>query len=330
MPENQKPKVAYVIVGWHNRKLLPKCFKSISEQTYKNALVVYVDNASSDGSVDWVAEKYPEAVVVAQKANTGFSKGNNLGIAEALKDPEVQYVVLLNSDARLDPDWAKNVIKFATLKPKGACFQGTTLDYYNHAVIDSTHIYVSHNGQGTQGHWRYFYKGELGPRKVFGVNAAACLVTRRFLEAQPFGYEVFDETLFMYLEDVDLACRATLMGWDNYLVPGARAYHMGSASSKAKSSSFSLYMTFRNNSGVIFKNFPLRLILRMLPKLIRGDIDTLKTLWRTDRKSHIWAVIKGRLFGILRLYLFIGKRLRLRQHRNQNSDYLWQLMRQGD
>lgn len=329
MAENKNAKTAFVVIGWNNKKLLKGCFDSIDKQTYPYKQIIYIDNNSSDGSTEWVKQQYPEIIVLSQRKNTGFAKGNNIGIEEALKDLTVGYVVLLNTDARLDPEWTKKIIEFAIVKPKGACFQGTTLDYYKHEVVDSTHIYVSRNGQGTQGNWRYYYNGELGPRKVFGVNAAACLITRDFIETQPFGGELFDENIYMYLEDIDLAARATVMGWDNYLVPGARAYHMGSASSKNRSSTYSLYMTFRNNSGMLFKNFPLRILIRMLPKLVRGDIDTLRTLWRRDQKKGMWQVIKGRLLGLARLPIFIRKRLKMRGYRQIGPEYLWLLMREG-
>jgi GT2 family glycosyltransferase len=235
--------------------------------------------------------------------------------------------MLLNTDATIAPDWTEKVVAFASRKPRGALYQGTTLDYYNHQVIDSTHIYVSHNGQGTQGNWRHFVGLEKGPKKVFGVNAAACLISRSFIEAQPFD-TYFDEALFMYLEDVDVAARATVMGWDNYLVPGARAYHMGSVSS-GKNPGFSLYMTFRNNSDVLFKNFPLGLLIRILPRLIRGDIDTIRELRRRGKPAAVRKVIKGRFVGLLRMPLFIAKRRKMNKARTIDANYLWSLMRNG-
>lgn len=325
--QNDK-KVAFVVVGWNNKNILEECFESISAQTYTHTITIYIDNNSSDQSVEWVQEQFPEVVVLRQASNTGFAKGNNIGIAEALKDPSVAYIALLNSDARVTPEWTETMVTFANMKPKGALYQGTNLDYYDHSIIDSTHIYVSHNGQGTQGNWRYFVTQEKGPKKVFGVNAAACLISRKFIEAQPFGHEFFDETMFMYLEDVDVACRATIMGWDNYLVPGARAYHMGSASS-GKNPGFSLYMTFRNNTALLVKNLPLRLLIRILPKLMRADIETVRTLRRRGKKSAGYKVIKGRTVGIFRLLLFFRKRFVMSRHIEIDIDYLWSLMRRG-
>lgn len=321
-------KVAFIIVGWNNKDLLEDCIGSADQQNYKHVSVYYVDNGSKDDSVEYVKKNFPHVIIVEPGYNTGFAKGNNIGIKEALKDPEVGYIALLNSDARVSSEWTAKLVEFCSQKPRAALLQGTTFDYYDHRVIDSTHIYISHNGQGTQGNWRHYYQRELGPRKVFGPNAAACMITRAFIEAQPFGEELFDETMFMYLEDVDLATRATIMGWDNYLVPGASAYHMGSASS-GKNPGFSLYMTFRNNSALLYKNLPAKMLIKMIPDIIRGDIDTLRELRRTNRQAAAKKVLKGRIVGLFRLPLFILKRRKMSRARTIPSQYLWNLMKKG-
>ena len=132
----------------------------------------------------------------------------------------------------------------------------------------------------------------------------------------------------MYLEDVDLAARATVMGWDNYLVPGARAYHMGSASS-GKNPGLSLYLTFRNNLGMVIKNFPARTALKLLFKMPRSDFSTFKHLRRQGKQQASWKIVKGRLAGLVYVPVFLWKRRRLSKLRTIDRDYLWQLMRKG-
>lgn len=323
-----KKTVAYIVVGWNNRDILEECFASIDEQTYKHRKIYFVDNDSKDDSVKMVAAKFPHIIILAQDENTGFAKGNNTGIAKALEDDSVGYCMLLNSDARLDPEWTSRVVALDQRKPRGALYQGTTLDYYDHGVIDSTHIFISRNGQGTQGNWRKPFAYDEGSKRVFGVNAAACMITRTFLEAQPFD-QVFDETMFMYLEDVDLAARATVMGWNNYLVRGATAYHMGSVSSSKKDPSFSLYMTFRNNTALLVKNLPLKIMVRVLPSLIRGDIDTFRALRRQGKKKAAWKVLQGRVYGTFRSIVFLKKRRTMRRLSRITTQELWRLMGKG-
>jgi GT2 family glycosyltransferase len=326
--QKMNKKVAYIIVGWNNRDLLKECLDSINDQTYNNHKIFYIDNDSKDESVAYVMKNFPGVTVIEPGYNTGFAKGNNIGISQALEDESVEYLALINTDARIEKKWASRLIEFAEQKPKGALFQGLTLDYYDNNIIDSTHIYISHNGQGTQGGWRYYYKGEFGPKKVFGVNAAACLISRKFIEAQPFGKEVFDERMFMYLEDIDLSARSTIMGWDNYSVPNAYAYHMGSASS-GKNPGFSLYMTFRNNSGMLYKNIPYSILLRLVPKIVRSDIETFRHLRRLGKKAAAWKMLRGRVAGLWYVPRYSLKRRKVQKIQNIDKDYLWQLMSKG-
>ncbi len=320
-------KVCFVILCWNNQDLLQECLESIAAQTYKNHRTIVVDNGSSDGSVAYLKKNYPEVAIVETGQNLGFAKGNNIGIREALKDEAVKYLALVNTDARLDKDWLKRIVEFAAQKPKAASLQGTTLDYYDHNVIDSTHIYIAKNGQATQAGYRTDYNYELGPKKVFGVNAAAAVFSRDFIEAQPFK-DFFDETMFMYLEDVDVAARATIMGWDSYLIPGALAYHMGSKSS-GKNPNYSLFMTYRNNLGTTIKNLPLPLLIKIFPRSVRADWHMFLNLRKLGKKDASWKVYQGRAAGVLYLPIFLIKRWRLAYYRKIDPHYLWFLMYRG-
>jgi len=323
--------VAYIIVSWNNKDLLDECIESIKNQAYGgNKKIVLVDNNSSDDTVAYIEKSFPEIELIKAEENYGFAKGNNIGLECALKDKSVAYVVLLNTDARLAQNWTSTLVNEAKLRKKAATMQSITLDYYDHSIIDSTHIYISRYGQGTQGSWRspIGFGYDVAPYKVFGCNAAAVLITRAFIDAQPFE-DLFDETMFMYLEDVDLAARATVMGWDNFVVPGTRAFHMGSVSSTKKDPSFSLYMTFRNNIGLLIKNLPPRILIRLLLRIPKSDIASIRHLRRIGKGKAIPAVIKGRLASIVYIPIFIRKRLKLNKVRNIDDDYLWQLMKKG-
>jgi GT2 family glycosyltransferase len=322
-------KVAFVLVCWNNQDLLKECFDSVKAQTHTNHVTIMVDNGSKDDSVKYTHQQYPWVDIYEAGDNLGFAKGNNVGINYAIeKYPDVDYIVFLNTDARLAPDWLETLLAFAARKPQGALFQSVTLDYYDHNVVDSTHIYVSRNGSGTQSGWRTPYLGQTGPRKVFGVNAAAAMISRAFIEAQPFK-RLFDETMFMYLEDVDLSARATVMGWDNYLVPATTAYHMGSASS-GKNPGFSLYLTYRNNIAMLAKNIPWRMLWKMFYSMLAADRHTIKHLRRTGQPEAAKKLVKGRIVGLLRLPLYLPGIIKMHRYRRSvSSEYLWQLMNKG-
>lgn len=321
--------VAFVIVSWNNKDLLDDCIGSIKKQDYPHKRIILVDNASSDGTVDYLPEMYPEVEVLAQAKNYGFAKGNNIGIAHALKDSSVTHIALLNTDARLAPDWTTTLIGACKDRPRAATLQSITLDYYDYGIIDSTHIYVSRLGQATQGSFRQPTPTnyDVAPLKVFGCNAAAMLITRAFIDAQPFT-DFFDETMFMYLEDVDVAARATVMGWDSFVVPQTRAYHMGSASS-GKNPGFSLRMTFRNSTGMLIKNLPGPILLRILLRIPKSDLASIRHLRRVGKSEGIKPLIKGRLTSLRFIPIFLYKRHKLKPYRNVDTAYLWLLMRRG-
>lgn len=323
------PRVAFILVCWNNQDLLQECFESISAQGYKNHVTVMIDNGSKDQSVEYARNNFPWVDVCEAGTNLGFAKGNNTAIKYAIKKyNDIDYFVFLNTDARIKPDWLSVLVSFAQQKPQGALFQSITLDYYDHSVVDSTHVYVSRNGSGTQAGWRTPYLGDIGPKKVFGVNAAAAMISCKFIKAQPFS-KLFDETMFMYLEDVDLSARATVMGWDNYIVPGTFAYHMGSASS-GKNPGFSLYMTYRNNIAMLTKNIPPRMLIKMSYGMFTADRHTIKHLRLIGQKESVKKLIKGRIVGAIRLPLYLPGIYKMRRYRKSvSSEYLWQMMKKG-
>lgn len=318
--------VAYILVCWNNQTLIDECMESIKNQLYPQKEIYFIDNNSSDGSADYVEKHYPQVKLIKSNKNNGFAKGNNILITEALKDPDVDYFALVNTDARLNPDWTSELVNVAKNNPKTATLQGLTLDYFDHAIVDSHHIYVAKNLQATQyGYKQRADQNDYYTREVQGVNAAAAIVTRAFIEAQPEN-NLFDESFFMYLEDVDVALRAEVMGWKNYFVSTARAYHMGSASSNKRSSSFSLYYTARNQPVMLVKNMPLKVLLKASKYFLKNEYQMLRYLNNSYPPQFVHAYIRGRLIGYPRALLYFSKRRKLSKKRVINSDFLWSIM----
>ena len=107
------PKVAIVLVCWNNADLLTDCLESIAAQSYAHARTILVDNGSADESVSVATAVMPGITVIEAGYNAGFARGNNLGIARALEDPDTRYVALVNTDARLHAAWLRSLVAFA-------------------------------------------------------------------------------------------------------------------------------------------------------------------------------------------------------------------------
>ncbi|HEY2003589.1 MAG TPA: glycosyltransferase family 2 protein [Candidatus Saccharimonadia bacterium] len=322
----QQLKVTVLVLCWNNQDLLGECFKSIFDQSYDNFDVIMVDNGSKDSSVAFTRKHFPKVRLIETGKNNGFAIGNNIGIKEALKDSDCQYIVLLNTDATLRKDWLEKMVEFAENHPRLGSAQSPTLDYFDHDILDSNGICMDRWGLATQIGYRQS-NVRYETQRVFGVNAAAAIFSRAFLEEQPFGDDYLDHDLWMYLEDVDLAARATMMGWESWVVAETFAYHMGSASSAKLPGAFSLYMTYRNNALVLIKNFPWRIILRTLPGLFRAEAYRIRGFLRERKYGLIKAMVMGRLRSLPLFPLFLIKRGKLKKYWKIDSTELWELMK---
>lgn len=320
-------KIAFIIVTWNNEEIISGCLDSIQAQIDVDFDVYVLDNASADATVD-VVRQYPQVHVVESRENTGFAQGNNILIRKALEDPEVGWLALINSDATLDPAWAKMLTGFAEGRSNIAALQGLTLDYFNHEIVDSQHIFVSGNLQGIQ--YGYGHKTDFTsyyPRKVFGVNAAAAMFSREFVENQPDPDSYFfDERFYMYYEDIDVAFRALVAGWDSYFVPAALAYHMGSVSSQKKKRDYSVTMIARNQIAMIFKNAPLSVIAWSFPSLVRGMIGFVRQVSREYGKSSARTVLFNFIVGFARLPMYAKSRRSIKRRVKLQASYVMSIM----
>lgn len=308
-------KVRVIIANWNGKELLKTCLDSLETQTFRDFKVILVDNGSGDGSVEFVRENYPGVEIVALDKNYGFAKGNNIGMAEALKDKEVQYIALLNNDTKPTPVWLEslagplfenNDIGFCASK----MLKWDRPDYIDSAGIKVTACgAIENRGAGQR-------DGELFNKQVevFGACAGAALYRRSMLKE----IGLFDEDFFAYYEDVDLSFRARLMGYKCLYVPEAVVYHVGGGTAKERKSQFLRY-AYRNWVGVIIKNFPDSILCKYFFLILWKKVkDFVHRLLLGDG----WPVTIGTIEGLCLFEKMYKKRLRIQQARRVSDDYL--------
>lgn len=256
--------ISAIIVNWNGKHLLTECLDSLRAQIRLADEILVVDNGSSDGSQALVREGYPEVTLIELPDNKGFSVANNIAMRRATGN----YIALLNNDLLLDPRWMAAMV--ATLESDrllGACACKMLL-YDRRDTIDAAGINVARNGGGSN---RFHLKPDSEtlqrPIHVFGACAGAALYQSSMLR----DIGLFDEDLHIYYEDVDLAFRAQLAGYQCLYVPEAVAYHHHSASSGDTARKY--YYLARNNMLVIAKNMPTMLLLRYLPRIIIRQLE---------------------------------------------------------
>jgi GT2 family glycosyltransferase len=249
--------IAVVIANWNGKKYLKDCFESLLVQSHQNFKIVFVDNGSSDGSVDFVRKNFPETEIIRLEKNTGFSKGYNIGIEKALEDKNINYVVVLNNDTKLDEKYIENLVNCANAHPDAASIQPKVLNFFNRERIDCAGILLSVDGVATnRGYGEKDGEKYDKETEIFGATGAASLFTRKALEKTKLSKgEYFDNSHFAFYEDVDLAWRLRLTGFKSFYCPNAIVLHVHSATA-GRISGFKAYYLNRNRFFTLIKNYP--------------------------------------------------------------------------
>lgn len=234
------------------------CLASLKKQTYKDYQILVVDNASTDGSVEYVKEHYPEIEVIALKKNYGFSKAVNVGIRRST----TPYVILLNNDTTADPYYIEEMVRTIEKSPRIFSVSSKMIQMYHPELIDSAGDLYTLTGWGVCRGVGRPVSNYTETDEVFSACAGAAIYRRQVF--QKIG--LFDEKHFAYLEDIDVGYRARIFGYRNLYCPTALVYHVGSGTSGSKYNSFKVRLSARNNIYLNYKNMPLlQLMVNFLP-----------------------------------------------------------------
>jgi hypothetical protein len=303
--------VSIIILNWNGRAFLETCLPAVLAQTHGDFEVVLVDNGSDDGSVELVQTQFPLVRLIQNAHNLGFAAGNN----QAIRATTSEFVATLNNDARPEPDWLATLVAAMASAPRvGMCASKMLFADRPH-VINSAGLAVDRAGIA----WDRCGGQRDGPpgagheqiKPVFGASAGAALYRRAMLDQ----VGLFDETFFAYLEDVDLAWRAQMAGWEALYVPQARVYHHHSATAGA-GSAFKRRLLGRNKAWLILKNYPTPALLRYLPAILVYDWIAVAYTLLVQRDL---SALQGRLEGLRRWPHVLRQRRRVQTLRTRTS-----------
>ena len=298
--------------------MLRRCLTFLSAQTKQPEVVWVVDNASSDGSADCVAE-FSNCRLLAAGGNLGFAAGNNL----AFRECSTEFVALLNPDAFAEPGWLAALLVAAEANPDCASFGSRQLvaerPEYLDGIGDAYHV----SGLvWRERHGRLQQSDDLKPREIFAPCAAAALYRRSALAVAG----EFDEDHFCYLEDVDLGFRLRLAGYRALYVPDAVVHHVGSATSGGQHSDFALYHGHRNLVWTYVKNMPGALFWLCLPLHILLNLIVLLVFSARGRGGVIVRAKRDALKGLPRMW---AKRQAIQKNRRVSVLSIWGVLDKG-
>ena len=298
--------IAVVILNWNGEKLLEQFLPSVT--THSPEATVYVaDNASTDGSIAFLKENYPDIKIIQNTGNHGFAKGYN----EALKEVEEELYVLVNSDVEVTEGWLTPVIELFERDPETAIIQPKILDYKNKSYFE----YAGAAGGFLDKYGFPFCRGRIietveedkgqydDETEIFWASGA-CMFIRKSVYRELGG---FDEDFFAHQEEIDLCWRAFNKNYKAKFCYSSIIYHVGGAT-LSNSSPRKTFLNFRNSLWMMIKNLPAGKLFPVL--FIRLSMDGLAgaRFFFKGEFAHFWAVLKSHFWFYRKLFYFLNKR----------------------
>jgi hypothetical protein len=258
------PFVSIIILNWNGRHHLKECLDSLSFLDYPKYKIVVVDNGSKDESAEFLKSHYPNVHLIRNQKNLGFAEGNNAGIRFALSQG-ADYVVLLNNDTRVEPDFLTHLIQRGEEEKEIGVLGGRVLMYFDPRIINSTGVNLNQLAYGWD---RDFGEEALRVNRDGGevLAVTGCLMAIKRGVFEKIG--LLDPDFFAYSEDVDFCIRVwKYTHFRVEYVPKSVVYHKFSASASAEST-FKNYLMLKNQYRIFLKHFPLAEMIKTFPLLL--------------------------------------------------------------
>lgn len=253
------PSASVIIVNTNELHHLQRCLPSVMRQTHLDYEVLVVDNASTDGSVQWLRKEFPQVRVIQNDANLGYTGANNVGFGHA----KGSYLVILNPDTVVEADWLVELLfplqndRSIGLTTSKVMLMGEpdTINTCGNMVTFTGMTFCRGMGQPAD---QFRHSGE-----VASVSGAAFAMRRDVLEQ----IGDFEERFFIYLEDTDLSWRARIAGYRCFFVATSVVYH-------EYAMRFSPAKYFReecNRHFMLLKNLGGQSLVVLWPSLLVGE-----------------------------------------------------------
>ena len=249
-------KLSIVILNWngirHLRRFLPSLVKYSAGEQFE---IIVADNHSDDGSCGLVEKEFPGVKILRLDQNYGFAEGYN----QALKNNLAEYILLLNSDVEVTENWLTPMLKIMDDHPSVGVCQPKILSLNQPEKFEyagASGGFIDQFGYPfCRGRLVNFQENDLGqydsPISVFWASGAAMLV-RGKLWHELGG---FDADFWAHMEEIDLCWRLKNRGYKVVVCPGSKVYHLGGGT-LAYGNPQKIYLNFRNNLFLLFKNLP--------------------------------------------------------------------------
>ncbi len=293
MNKDFRTPLAVIVLNWNGRHLLNEFLPTLMRETpKKKATIIVADNNSIDGSVEWIKENFPEVVLYSFEKNYGFAEGYN----KAIQLSDYRYICLLNSDVQVTKNWIEGPMSLlesphiAAVQPKIKSYKHPSYFEYAGAAGGYIDKYGYPFCRGRLFSEIEEDKGQYNISTPISWASGACLFIKRDTYIECGGLDPF---FFAHQEEIDLCWRIYRSGKSVYYCPDSEVYHVGGAT-LATINPQKVYLNYRNNYLMLYKNLPAHISRRIL--LIRLFLDIISVLLflLQRKKSHAKAILEAR------------------------------------
>jgi GT2 family glycosyltransferase len=319
------PRVTVIVPTYNGLRYLIPCLESLRMQTYRHFQILVVDDGSTDDTVAVLQRAYPDVTVLALGKNGGLARAQNAGIAAS----RGEYVVVLNNDTEAEPVWLERLVAVADAHPEAWAVAGKLRLWDRRTILHAAGdafgvdgvpvnlgVWEDDRGQWDDGRW------------LWGPQGGAALFRRSALEALS-AVDIgtpYDESFFMYCEDVDLNWRARLAGFDTAFAPDAIVYHHLSATGGGALAS---YYVGRNMLAVFLKDVPGAILRRHWWAIVRAQMHFAWESARHIREAAARARLRGQVAVIPMLPMLLRSRRRVLATQRVSDAWLEQRLMTG-
>jgi len=329
------PKIAIVILNWNGEKLFNQFLPSVIENSSgDNIEIIVADNGSSDQSIAFLEKNFPSIGILNLGENYGFAEGYN----RALKDIDADFFVLLNSDVKVSKNWIDPCISLFNSDKMIAAIQPKILSYNepdNFEYAGAAGGFIDKFGypfcRGRILNKLEKDKGQYNQTSPIFWASGACM----FVRATAF-YEVggLDGDFWAHMEEIDLCWRLKNSAYKISYQPASVVFHLGGGT-LSYGSPRKIYLNFRNNLFMLFKNLPKHQFKRIfLTRMVLDGVAAVKFILGFNFREF-WAVVKAHAAFYRKLSILVKKRketqklVRVKEHKEVFSkSIMWKFFLQ--
>lgn len=305
-------RLSVVIPHWNGKKHLPIVLQSLKVQTYPDIEVIIADNASTDGSQDYIREHFPNVIIEQLSSNRGFTGACNAG----MKIASGEFIALLNNDTEVDIHWAEELVSAFERHPDAGFIASKMMLFDRRDHFHAAGDFYRVDGQpGNRGVWQKDIGQFDREEYVFSACGGSSIYRRTMLE----DIGLLDDDFFFSCEDLDLAWRAQLKGYQCLYVPRAIVYHQLSATGGGVIASF---YDARNSVYLLIKDYPFVFWKQYWKLILKNQRHEIFDAIRAWRGAAARATLRGKLTILWYLPKMLWKRRAIQRSRCVSIAYL--------